>query len=313
MGSVKKNLYKGKLPEREKHHSRLFVDLAENIHIHHREFRTVFSLNEYFEYVDIITKSTNDVRNFLVQNPDYTEGKYPTTLMIAGGKERQLAFLKNSKKPNKSDYYSNDFAIELQDEYVTDEIHIHYRDFRIGIDRSCFREVAKGFNQALEELNNFELDNIYKRKTHSDRVISDFNSHNKKNVEIRGCPKTKNILSKIKSASEEDWGTEYLDSILSIILVSDLSEAIKHISQYGSGHTDVIVTENIDTANIFLRRVDSSSVMHNASSRFADGFEYGLGAEVGISTDKLHARGPVGLEGLTSQKYVVFGDGQIRQ
>jgi len=92
MGSVKKNLYKGNLPEREKHHSRLFVDLAENIHIHHREFRTVFSLNEYFEYVDIITKSTYDVRNFLTQNPDYAEGKYPTTLMIAGGKERQLAY-----------------------------------------------------------------------------------------------------------------------------------------------------------------------------------------------------------------------------
>ena len=116
----------------------------------------------------------------------------------------------------------------------------------------------------------------------------------------------------IKSASEEDWGTEYLDSILSIIVVSDFSEAIKHISQYGSGHTDVIVTENIDTAAIFLRRVDSSSVMHNASSRFADGFEYGLGAEIGISTNKLHARGPVGIEGLTNEKFIVIGDGNIR-
>ena len=135
---------------------------------------------------------------------------------------------------------------------------------------------------------------------------------NEKNVEIRGCPKTKNILNKIKSASEEDWGTEYLDSILSIIVVSDFSEAIKHISQYGSGHTDVIVTENIDTASIFLRRVDSSSVMHNASSRFADGFEYGLGAEIGISTNKLHARGPVGIEGLTNEKFIVIGDGNIR-
>ena len=199
MGSVKKNLYKGNLPEREKHHSRLFVDLAENIHIHHREFRTVFSLNEYFEYVDIITKSTYDVRNFLTQNPDYAEGKYPTTLMIAGGKERQLAFLNNSKKPNKSDYYSNDFAIELQDEYVTDEIHIHYRDFRIGIDRNCFREVAKGFNQALEELNNFEHDNTYKRKTHSDRVIDDFNSHNKKNVETNQMGVKSVPLEKISS------------------------------------------------------------------------------------------------------------------
>jgi len=135
---------------------------------------------------------------------------------------------------------------------------------------------------------------------------------NEKNVEIRGCPKTKNILGKIKFASEEDWGTEYLDSILSIIIVSDFSEAIKHISQYGSGHTDVIVTENIDTADIFLRRVDSSSVMLNASSRFADGFEYGLGAEIGISTNKLHARGPVGIEGLTNEKFIVIGDGNIR-
>jgi glutamate-5-semialdehyde dehydrogenase len=135
---------------------------------------------------------------------------------------------------------------------------------------------------------------------------------NEKNVEIRGCPKTKNILGMIKSASEEDWATEYLDSILSIIVVSDFSEAIKHISQYGSGHTDVIVTENIDTASIFLRRVDSSSVMHNASSRFADGFEYGLGAEIGISTNKLHARGPVGIEGLTNEKFIVIGDGNIR-
>ncbi len=135
---------------------------------------------------------------------------------------------------------------------------------------------------------------------------------NEKNVEIRGCPKTKNILGMIKSASEEDLATEYLDSILSIIVVSDFSEAIKHISQYGSGHTDVIVTENIDTAGIFLRRVDSSSVMHNASSRFADGFEYGLGAEIGISTNKLHARGPVGIEGLTNEKFIVIGDGNIR-
>ena len=199
MGSIRKKLYKEKLPEREKHHARLFVDLAENIHIHHREFRTVFSLNEYFEYADIIEKSTRDVRNYLAQNPDYMEGKYPTTLMIAGGKERQLTFLNNSKQPNKSDYFSNDFTIELQDEYVTDEIHIHYRDFRIGIDRGRFREIAKGFNRALEELNNFERDNIYKRKIHSDRVIDDFNSHNKKNVETKQMGVKSVPLEKITS------------------------------------------------------------------------------------------------------------------
>ena len=133
-----------------------------------------------------------------------------------------------------------------------------------------------------------------------------------KKVELRGCSKTKKIINSVKDATQEDWETEYLDSILSIIIVEDLSGAINHISTYGSGHTDVIVTENDQVANSFLRNVDSSSVMHNASSRFADGFEYGLGAEIGISTNKLHARGPVGIEGLTNEKYIVIGDGNIR-
>ena len=133
-----------------------------------------------------------------------------------------------------------------------------------------------------------------------------------KNVEIRGCKKTQSILSSIALATEDDWKTEYLDSILSIIIVSSMNDAIKHISKYGSGHTDVIVTENKENAETFLRNVDSSSVMHNASSRFADGYEYGLGAEIGISTNKLHARGPVGIEGLTNEKFIVLGDGNIR-
>ena len=117
----------------------------------------------------------------------------------------------------------------------------------------------------------------------------------------------------MKEATEEDWYTEYLAPILSVRVVDDLDQAIEHIATYGSQHTDAIVTEDYTRARRFLREVDSSSVMVNASTRFADGFEYGLGAEIGISTDKLHARGPVGLEGLTSQKYVVLGDGQIRQ
>ena len=133
-----------------------------------------------------------------------------------------------------------------------------------------------------------------------------------KNVEIRGCSNTKNILNNVKLANDDDWKTEYLASILSIIIVNDCESAIKHIADYGSGHTDVIVTENKDTAKVFLRNVDSSSVMHNASSRFADGFEYGLGAEIGISTNKLHARGPVGVKGLTNEKFVVIGDGNVR-
>lgn len=131
-------------------------------------------------------------------------------------------------------------------------------------------------------------------------------------VELRGCEQTKAILSNIQQASEEDWQTEYLAPILAIKIVADLDSAIAHINQYSSAHTDSIVSENYSHTQRFIREVDSSSVMINASTRFADGFEYGLGAEIGISTDKFHARGPVGLEGLTSQKYVVFGHGEIR-
>ena len=133
-----------------------------------------------------------------------------------------------------------------------------------------------------------------------------------KNVELRGCERTREILPDIQAACEEDWATEYLALILSIKIVDDFGAAVSHINQYGSHHTDSIITENYTCANQFLRLVDSASVMVNASTRFADGFEYGLGAEIGISTDKIHVRGPVGLHGLTSQKWVVLGDGQIR-
>jgi len=132
-------------------------------------------------------------------------------------------------------------------------------------------------------------------------------------VELRGCPLTHRQLPAIAEATENDWYAEYLAPILAIRVVQDLAQAIEHINHYGSAHTDAIVTRDIGHARRFITEVDSSSVMVNASTRFADGFEYGLGAEIGISTDKLHARGPVGLEGLTSQKYVVFGDGTIRQ
>ncbi|MES3009081.1 MAG: glutamate-5-semialdehyde dehydrogenase [Pseudomonadota bacterium] len=132
-------------------------------------------------------------------------------------------------------------------------------------------------------------------------------------VEMRGCEKTRALIDDATLATEEDWGTEYLAPILSIRVVADLDEAMAHIARYSSAHTEAIITEDIGRAQRFLREVDSSSVMVNASTRFADGFEYGLGAEIGISTDKLHARGPVGLEGLTSQKYIVLGDGHIRK
>ena len=131
-------------------------------------------------------------------------------------------------------------------------------------------------------------------------------------VELRGCPETRAIIAACRPASEEDWDTEYLAPVLSVRVVSGVDEAMDHIREHGSQHTDAIVTEDWSRARRFLAEVDSSSVMVNASTRFADGFEYGLGAEIGISTDKLHARGPVGLEGLTSQKFIVLGDGHVR-
>jgi glutamate-5-semialdehyde dehydrogenase len=136
--------------------------------------------------------------------------------------------------------------------------------------------------------------------------------YGEKGVELRACPLSLPQLPAAVEATEDDWSTEYLAPILAVRTVADLDEAIDHINRYGSGHTDAIVTRDYERSQRFLREVDSSSVMINASTRFADGFEYGLGAEIGISTDKLHARGPVGLEGLTSEKYIVLGEGQIR-
>lgn len=137
--------------------------------------------------------------------------------------------------------------------------------------------------------------------------------YREKGVELRGCETTLRLVPGSVPATTEDWDTEYLAPILSIRVIKDMDEAIEHIHHHSSGHTESIVTENFTRARRFLAEVDSSSVMVNASTRFADGFEYGLGAEIGISTDKIHARGPVGLEGLTSQKYIVLGDGHIRE
>ena len=139
------------------------------------------------------------------------------------------------------------------------------------------------------------------------KILSD------KGIELRGDAEACALVPQMRLADEKDWYTEYLAAILSVRVVPGLEAAIEHIDKYGSQHTDAIVTENYSSALRFLREVDSSSVMVNASTRFADGFEYGLGAEIGISTDKLHARGPVGLEGLTSQKYIVLGSGQTRE
>lgn len=133
-----------------------------------------------------------------------------------------------------------------------------------------------------------------------------------KGVELRGCNQSKKIVDNLILATESDWVEEYLGPTLAIKLVLDVDEAIEHINKYGSKHTDSIISENISTTQKFMVKVDSSSVMTNASTRFADGFEYGLGAEIGISTDKIHARGPVGLVGLTTEKWIVFGDGHVR-
>ena len=133
-----------------------------------------------------------------------------------------------------------------------------------------------------------------------------------KGVEIRGCAETCALVPQATPATEEDYATEFLAAIISCKVVADIDEAIAHITRYSSAHTEAIITENYTTALRFLREVDSASVMVNASTRFADGFEYGLGAEIGISTDKFHARGPVGLEGLTSQKWIVLGNGEVR-
>lgn len=149
-----------------------------------------------------------------------------------------------------------------------------------------------------------------------EEIASDFlpdlaERYKEADVEIRGCPRTKKILEGIKEADEEDWKTEYLDLIISIKIVDSLEEAIDHVNTYGSKHTDGIISENSSRLLTFMEGVDSSSVMANASTRFSDGFRYGLGAEVGISTGKIHARGPVGLEGLTTSKYYIVGDGHI--
>ncbi len=147
----------------------------------------------------------------------------------------------------------------------------------------------------------------------ADRVLPPLaEQYRQAGVELRGCERTRAILTDIVAATDADWNEEYLAPVLAIRVVDDLDAAIEHIAAHGSSHTDAIITESLAHAQRFLREVDSSSVMVNASSRFADGFEYGLGAEIGISTDKLHARGPVGLEGLTTLKYIVIGDGHIR-
>lgn len=197
------------------------------------------------------------------------------------------------------------------------------------LDGNChvFVEAQADFNKALPIVLNakthrYGVCNAMETLLLDQRIAAEFlpqaaRLYAEKEVELRVCDQAAEILKAndlaYVAATEEDWYTEYLGPILAIKVVADMDAAITHINHYGSHHTDVILTENFSLARQFLTQVDSSSVMVNASSRFADGFEYGLGAEIGISTDKIHARGPVGLEGLTSQKWIVLGDGEIRQ
>ncbi len=194
--------------------------------------------------------------------------------------------------------------------------HLHgvchvYIDDRADLDKAV-RIADNAKTQRLGTCNTMET--LLVARGIADRVLPQLAGiYFEKGIELRGDEASRRIVPQMKAATEEDWYTEYLDAILAVRVVDGLEQAIEHIATYGSQHTDAIVTEDITRARRFLAEVDSSSVMVNASTRFADGYEYGLGAEIGISTDKLHARGPVGLEGLTSLKYVVLGDGQIRQ
>jgi len=179
----------------------------------------------------------------------------------------------------------------------------------------CEKAIAIAFNAKTQRYGTCcTMETLLVARDIADRVLPPLAAqYTAAGVELRGCCETRALLSDCNAASDEDWDTEYLAPILSIRMVAGIDEAIAHIREHGSQHTDCIVTDDLGRAGRFLREVDSSSVMVNASTRFADGFEYGLGAEIGISTNKLHARGPVGLEGLTSQKYIVLGDGHIRQ
>ena len=340
MGSVRKFLHKSELPEREEHHSRLFVDLAENIHIHHREYRTVFSLDEYFEYADIIEKSTVDVRNFLEQNSEYREGQYPTTIMIAGGKERQLKYLENSPKPNRSKYFFNDFAIELQDEFVTDEIHIHYRDFRIAMDRERFRVVAEGFKTSLEELDQFEAHEIYVRESHSDRVVNackeNINSnHDTRQMGVQSID-IRNIHSYWYSDILSDWQPEqdYIKQIIdryqqkksiAPILVSTESDG-RHLivdghhryyaaCKFGLKHIDSIVlnltfdeTKNLREAEVLLKEFDKGTgYKYSMSDYFKSYTGYRLNRYYAKAFKSSMLRQSIFYRALRKVKRVIFG------
>lgn len=208
MGAIKQYLVKGKLKERELHNSRLFVDLCENIHIHYREYRFVFSLDEFFEFANILEKSTKDIRNYLTQNPDYQEGRLRDLVIVAGGRDRQMKCLENSPHPHVTKYYNNDFAIELQENFVVDEIHIHYRDFRLVLDREKFKYIADVFSEAKNKLIAFEKNNNYERIRHPDKEIINENLNALKPENIKGMDQID--IGKIRSYWFEDIQKDWI-------------------------------------------------------------------------------------------------------
>lgn len=173
MGEIKKVLSLRELPERERHNSRLFIDLSENVHIHFREIRLMFGVDEFFEFADILKDSAKDVKRYLRKHPDYKEMEVFDGLMVAGGRQRQLAPLQKSPKPQESKYFPNRLQIELQEEKVIDSVHIHYRDYRLVMNIETFREFANGMKESLDNLEEFLEKNGYNQEVHPFRKVVD--------------------------------------------------------------------------------------------------------------------------------------------
>ena len=247
------------------------------------------NLNEHS--VQLISTTDREAVNELVQASDYVDAIIPR-----GGKGLVEAISNNAKVP------------------VIKHLHGVCHTY-IDKDADTEKAIKIAFNAKTRRYGVCNaMETLLVHASAASRVLPELIAeYTLKGVELRGCEQTCQFSKQIIAATDEDWDTEYLDAILSIRIVNSMSDAISHIDQHGSGHTESIVTENYTSGRRFITEVDSASVMINASTSFADGFEYGLGAEIGISTDKFHVRGPVGLEGLTSQKYIVLGDGHIRQ
>ena len=248
-------------------------------------------LNGVIILVQLVKKTNRMALKHLLKKLDHIDVVIPR-----GGKSLIEMIMKESKIPMIKHLDGNCHVFIDRD-----------ADHKIAFDVSINSKVQRlGVCNAIETL-------LIHEKYSSKKSMEILTALEGSGIEIRGCKKIKKIYSKSKLAKESDWYREYLGPVLAVKIVKSLNEAISHISKYGSMHTDAIISKDKDAIKAFMQKVDSSSVMVNTSTRFADGFEYGLGAEIGISTDKLHARGPVGLVGLTNQKYIVTSKGKTRQ